>query len=399
MNRSLLFLFTLFLFQFSQAQNSYMTGYVISLDSTRIDGLIRNLDWKNNPGSIKFKETSDSDPVTFSPGEILEFGLDDVRYGAYTVEIDRTPENHQLINSIRDPDNERLSLFLKYVVNAPVSLLQYRESRMDRYFYLTDGSNEPQQLIYKKYYTDSRNVAENNYYQQQLLNNVNCGGTTLEDLERVPYSERGLVKYFIRYNSCQYGLKEVESEKNRLQVQMAIRGGMSFLKMTVWNYETNEYLDFPVVSSPLVGFEGEVFSNFNRGKWSIILGGSFHQFSKKITYEDNDYEVGYPSLEWTLGYRYYMHFSPKLSAYLNAMIVIDSPLDPSFTKNSEDLVEIQSRHFYGLGAGFQFNRKFKLDFRVSLEHGILADEKLYFSDYSGLAVTASYVLWRPEGKE
>ena len=75
----------------SYAQIIFEAGYFIKNNGEKVDCLIKNVDWKNNPTKFQYKRSKDSDSQTATVQDVREFGIgDNTKYQRYTVAIDRS---------------------------------------------------------------------------------------------------------------------------------------------------------------------------------------------------------------------------------------------------------------------------------------------------------------------
>src|SRR5690606_21684320 len=96
-NQLLLILITILSFN-CYSQISFEKGYYIDNNDQRINCLIKNVDWKDNPTEFEYKLSENSAPEKASIKLVKEFGVDNIsRYIRTTVNIDKSIDN---VNSV-----------------------------------------------------------------------------------------------------------------------------------------------------------------------------------------------------------------------------------------------------------------------------------------------------------
>src|SRR6266850_202726 len=183
------------------AQITFEKGYYIDHDGNKVECLIKDLDWKNNPGQFVYKLSEAGESQTMRTSAIQEFGIDHVsRYVAKLVKIDRSSDGYDSLGYERKPTWMEERLLLKLLVEGKGTLYYYQAGDLIRFFYSVDGS-PVQQLVYKKYLRDNE-VAVNADFRQQLWVEVNCGLQSQNSIKNTSYSRTELVRFFKKYNEC-----------------------------------------------------------------------------------------------------------------------------------------------------------------------------------------------------
>src|SRR5690606_8921900 len=70
---------------------------------------------------------------------------------------------------------------------------------------------------------------KNNHFHLELFNNLNCSNLSFEDIRKLEYNERQLIRYFEEYNNC-IGSEHQNflSEKTKFDFDLKIFGGLNF---------------------------------------------------------------------------------------------------------------------------------------------------------------------------
>ena len=175
------------------AQITLDKGYYINNDNQKIECLIRNLDWANNPSSFEYKLSENSELKTITIKEVKEFGVYNFsKYQRATVNIDRSSNNTNELTSNRNVKFKEEELFLKVLVEGEAVLYSYHNGNTSRFFFKKENS-EINQLIYKRYFATPNQIGENNRYQQQLWNDLKCQKVSIKDVEKLNYKAQKLI--------------------------------------------------------------------------------------------------------------------------------------------------------------------------------------------------------------
>jgi hypothetical protein len=169
----LLIIFTLHSF----AQIIFEKGYIIDNNNQRIECLIKNNDWKDNPQQFEYKNSKDESIAKGDITTVKEFGISGIaRFVKADVKIDISRMDGGNLSKQRDPEWEQRQLFLKVLVEGKAILYGYEDGPILRFFYSLSDSIS--QLVYKEFYLNSDEVATNNTFRNQLWTYVRCQSTS-----------------------------------------------------------------------------------------------------------------------------------------------------------------------------------------------------------------------------
>ena len=187
----------------SYAQIKFEKGYFIDNHGERTECLIRNTDWKNNPVTFEYKLTEDSEINTAVLEEVKAFGISNISsYQRFTVDVDRSTENLNKLSKNKGAEFSRETLFLKLLVEGKANLYLYEEGNMRRYFY-SENDSVVTPLVYKLYKAPGNKLGKNHEYRRQLWNHLKCGDVDMKRFERIDYTKKDLIAYFMEYNQCE----------------------------------------------------------------------------------------------------------------------------------------------------------------------------------------------------
>lgn len=165
--------------------------------------------------------------MTVAKDDIQSFSVDYFKFVRATIAVDETPNNLRTRATRRNPDWIIKTVFLKVLVKGKKDLLLYDDNKL-RKFYYTDSYDTITPLVYRKYSTNAATISENNMYQQQLFNYVNCNVTT-DDVLKVNNNLESLEDYFVKYNKCEGEQPTIFTEvkrKNVIHLTPKINGGL-----------------------------------------------------------------------------------------------------------------------------------------------------------------------------
>jgi hypothetical protein len=192
MKKQILFLaicMTISLHSFSQIL--FEKGYFINNSNQTIACLIKNIDWKNNPTKFEYRLAQDSMIQTENMETVKEFGIIGVsKYVRATVQLDRSSNELNNMSWEKNPNFLEEQLFLKVLVEGNATLFQYEDGYLIRFFFCLKDS-AIQQLVYKRYLVDET-IAQNNYFKQQLFNELSCQAITLNDVASPVFAARAM---------------------------------------------------------------------------------------------------------------------------------------------------------------------------------------------------------------
>ena len=376
----------------TSAQVNYVNGYFTDNAGKRTECLVRPVDSRNNPKKFSYKMTMDGAVLTGTITDVQEFGVDQQwRFVRYDVEIDRSGNDMNNINEIRDPQFTKEQLFLKVLLEGPASLYAYSEGTLTRYFFSTAGT-ATKQLVYKKYLAAQGGIAENNLYREQLWQQLRCDKLTMQDMENLVYDSRNLLKVFTTYNECQGGaVVNYEQHAGKTKIRLGITAGANIAGLTYYNSNRNpDITEYDTKAVLRIGAEAEFLIPFNRYKWSLFVEPNYHAY--KATSPTNDtVSVSYKVIQLPVGIRHYMTLSPALKLFINGTANFNFNAGSEFNDIYNDL-NITSTFNFGLGAGLSFNDRLHLEYRFNTETDILDPYTSIKTEYNCSGIFLRYTL-------
>ena len=381
-------------------QVTFDRGYIIDNSGIKTKCLIKNYDWKSNPGAIQYKLLEGSPVVSVSIDSIREFEVENYsRFLRATVKIDRSPTELGLLSTTSAPLWSEETLFLRELVCGKACLWVYTNGQ-SWFFYSLDGS-QPEQLVYKKYRLEEEYskgkymVHENTGFRQQLytyLKNENTKGVNLMNLE---YRETSLVKYFKRYNSLYEENTPAEVKKPEREVlNLKITGSLNYGRLNIENalmtYGPRKY-DFGSKTNWMGGLELEYFLPFNRNTVSILFAPTFeHYTNSKIIY-DSPISIDMVSVHFPFGVRYGLFLNDDMKFFFdvcyNPFVYINK--NDGFTLANHVTLDIKEADSWILGVGFAY-KKWQIEFQYHTNRYLLNEYPAWETEYAKVALSISY---------
>ncbi|UKB82796.1 PorT family protein [Chryseobacterium sp. MEBOG06] len=344
------------------SQINFEQGYIINQKGEKINGLIKNYDWRNNPTIIEYKQTENDKTENLQTIDLNEFSVGSIKYIKAKVLIDRSSSNLQSLSGTKDLNSKEEVLLLKTLVDGKISLYKYNDQYVTRYFYKKENEDTFNQLEYKEYLESDR-LIKNEQYKHQLKKEFSDNGNiTSSDIERLVYKENDLKKIFLNYN----GLEDV-NDKNKNDFHIYLKPGVGFSSykiLTPSNDNTiNEYKKNSIAYR--FGVELEYVLSFNKGKWALISEPTFQSVNYKINdYNDKNFEIKYSSIQIPLGIKYNIFLNQKSKIYVVGSIFYDLILNNSkvFTVDNNSFSGGDSAFYMTFGAGYNYD-KFGVEFK------------------------------------
>ena len=385
------------------SQVAFENGYFINNDDQKIDCLIENLDWRNNPTEFKYRLHGSVENKKTTISEVKEFGVLNLsKYVRAKVKIDRSADALVSQDPNRNPVFNEEQLFLKVLLEGKASLYLYEDKGLTRFFFKTDSKIN--QLIYKEFLTEQRTIGTNDFFRQQLFTELKCSDVTLRDLKLINYTQAHLEKIFVKYNMCTNSpYIDFENRKNKKFFSLAIRPGVNLSGLSISNSNsTDRSMSFKNSVNFRVGLEGEFILPFNNSKWAVILEPTYQSFESSKTTPASNLSGGelvttvdYSSIELPIGFRHYFFLSKDSKIFLNVAGVLDFSLDSSIKFARADgselsTLDIKTRPNIAIGVGYKQNNRYSVEIRYLTNRVVLSDYIYWESAYKTLSLVVGY---------
>jgi hypothetical protein len=400
--KSLLLVLLLFVVFKTFGQITFEKGYIITNDNKKIDCLIKNLDWRNNPTEFSYK-LAETDSVRLGTLKTIKgFGVDG--YSSYVralTQIDRSSNLTEKLSKDKNPNWTKETLFLKVLVSGSAKLYQYNYSELEKYFY-SKSDTAISQLVYKKYVEvqDGQDIgiAENNKFRGQLWSYVKCPTANMNSVKDIKYTQIDLEKYFKNYNKCvgdTIAVSNIQSTYKKDFFNLKITPGINYSSLIVtWaNVFTNTKVDFGSNINFRLGLELELILPFYKNKLGLLLEPTIQYFNSEITFHDqsSSYKgvIKYKSLKFPVGFRYYAFLNNNTKLFLNGFISypvfkMKSQIDLQFEK-----LDVDEGMTFVFGGGINY-KKFSGEIRFSKND--LLDSNREVRDWSSEFKNISFIV-------
>lgn len=378
------------------SQISFDKGYFINNTNQKVECLIKNSDWLDNPDSFEYKLSSDADTKigTLKEAKVFEI-YNECKYIRKSVNIDVSEVSLSKLSKNRNPIFEEKSLFLKVLIEGEASLYSYSNGVTKRFFYGLKGY-KPEQLVYKSYITTGSKIGENTMYKQQLLNNFKCSSAKVNSINNIEYKQSQLMSFFVRHNECVNSNYLIfQKSKQKGAFNLSIRPGINLSSLFV-NHKPSTTLDANLDNeiSLRLGLELEVVLPFNKNKWGVFIEPTYQSFkSEKEVDRGNNLKVDYSSIELPVGVRHYFFINDKSKIFINGSVVLDFPSKSTIVFDNGLNSEITSLTNFAFGIGYKFNNKYALEIRHYTNREVLKDRGNWFSDYKTLSFIFGYTIF------
>lgn len=406
MNKQILMVLLVFIGLNGYAQIAFEKGSFVNNQNEKIECLIKNVDWEDNPSEFLYKLSESSIAKTNKIESVKEFSIGTtIRYIRAEVNIDRSSDNVNDLSLTRNAVFEKETLLLKSRLEGKATLYSYNDNNLKRYFYKVDD-DDIVQLVYKKYKSENK-VGENSFYKQQLWNTIKCAQISKKEIETLNYKLNELIELFIKYNDCNssnYILyeNEVKKELFNLSLKIGLRNSSLFIQNSVKHLRD---IEFDSQNSLSYGIEAEFILPFNKNKWSIILETTYQSFTTtkedvvySRSYSRDDYttnvSVDYKSIELPVGLRYYLFINAKSKLFINGFFMYDFPINSGIT-SKEGIYElkIKSDPSFALGAGYNYRSKLSVEIRAGINRDLMNELIAWSSNYHSLSFIIGYSLF------
>ena len=408
MNKKVLFLFISAIISInSYSQISFEKGYYIDNSGKKINCLIKNIDWVNNPTEIEYKLSENTKAKYIGINSIKEFGiLKASKYIRSTVKIDRSSEDLNQLSDTKAPIFNEEQLFLKVLMEGKANLYLYEDGRLKRYFYNKEIA-AIEQLVFKSYKITDYDLGENNRFKQQLWNDLKCSSITMKNIENLEYKKNSLIHFFTEFNTCSnsdFINYEEKQKKDLFNLTLRPRINNSSLNIQNSSYSTSD-TKFGNKLSIGFGIEVEYIFPFNKNKWSVFIEPTYQNYKsetsadvKNVTGGELSSEVDYNSIEFPIGLRHYFFINNNSKVFINASYVLDFGSKTSIELKRADgssfnSLDINSRNNLAFGIGYKLNDKYGVEFRYQTSREILNDYVSWTSNYKTVSIIFGYTIF------
>lgn len=250
-----------------------------------------------------------------------EFNVGSYKFKRFITDIDRSSDNINSMSHSKPFEYTTETLLLKVLIEGPISLYNYEDGNLSRYF--VSKGTEAEQLNYKQYIDDKTNaIFENSQFKQQLLNLLKSNNLQIKDFENLKYKEKDLIKLFEKYYGTTNTYANFKEKQNKSIINFKAVVGVNFSSMTIENsIISNSRLDFESKAIPTLGLEIEYVLPYNQNKWSIFFNPSYQKYEQTQKFKTYTATVDYSYFDLAFGIRHYFFLSKNQKSSLTVAIL------------------------------------------------------------------------------
>ncbi len=398
------YLFLLVLINISVfSQIRFEEGYFINNEGERVDGFIKNVDWRSNPDTFEYRMNQIDKPIKLTVHDVEMFQvLNEPKYIRKIVLIDQSSHNIKHLSESAKPDYKEETVFLKELLPGPVSLLLYSDSGTNLFFYqLSDG--EVKNLIYKPYSVDETTIAYNEDYKNQLKSVLSCASIDDSDFQKLKYQEKYLRNIFTQYYQCSDPDYSETTKVKKGKFNFNVRPRVNLQHITVTDYFTDTEFKLGNKAGIGLGLEGEYILPFNRNKWALLAEIVYQRYKSEINAPYKGVSGGefiinaiYNMVDIPLGLRHYFFLGDQSKVFVNLQYVLGLSLDSELVFSRKDGSIYSSYLFqrlnpnFAVGAGYSYNKKWGIEARYNGKRWLTPTYKI--ADYENVSFIFSYNL-------
>lgn len=311
------------------AQVDFEKGYFIDETGTRVDCLIKNLGWNNNPTSFDYKESESGEVLSRTIIDTKEFAIgDEVKFEKYTVQVDLSSDVVDELTKYKKPDFSEKTVFLRKLIEGNFNLYDYVEGNVHRFF-VSNDETDPVQLIYKRYRPDYNAVGVNTKFRGQLSYLFSCDDAKIST-ERLNYGRSVISQYVKKVYDCREETYKEYKKANTFSFNAKLKLGYRIASHKIDSKRASQEFteEFDPSAGITFGIEGEYVFPFWQNRLSLPLNLTYHasSFSKENTELwplDHTFTLDYSSLEIMPGIRYNHYLNDDTSLGLSLNMVLD----------------------------------------------------------------------------
>lgn len=404
--RAIFFLFFSALSLLSVAQIKFVEGYIVTNNHKRTECLIRNIGNAESLKHFEYQLKNDKKIEQIELSKIEEFGSgEDLKCIRALISVEVSPDKiTQLKDTINSLQWEEGTAYLKVLVDGKLAkLYSYYDEGKNRFFYRV-GNSAIQPLFYKAYRleitpVDLDRMLLNNAYLEQLKRDLACGA---DELNKVSYTKKALVKYFVNYHLCKkeadYSvLKSAQIKKGIFKFKLGANANR--IRMKAEDLDNIKGVIFSTENSPGFGAEAEYILPFNNYNLGIFAESNYYSYYSDysvnaLNSSHDGYTIDYKTIEMPVGLTYYMNINKDHRLFVRGAFV------PHFIFGSSYITFHAAAHYnltpssrMFVGVGYNYKR-LELEFRYYSNQNITMNIYNGGSDLSQTSLRISYALFK-----
>ena len=381
----------------SFSQIIFEKGYYIDNSNKKTECLIKNYDWKNNPTQLEYKLSELSESKIATIDSVKEFGIgNSLKHVRQTVNIERSSSAPQFLDNVSQPLFKEETLFLKILIEGEANLYLYEDGNLRRYFFKKKGA-DIEQLVFKKYLVEGGKIGVNEMFKQQLLVGLDGKCISVNDVNRIRYLKKDLIKLFEMYYQCnELDFVRYERKQDKeLLFNLSLRPGVNYSSLSISNPLSRAWeTDFGNKINFRIGMEAEFIMPFNKNKWAVIVEPTYQYFNTEaLNVSGRPVKSNYKSIELPLGVRHYFFLEKGSKLFLNGSLVLDFAGKSEFVSANSSTLEIKTSYNFALGLGYKYNNRYGVELRYLTNRDMFYNYLFMRNDYQTFSVIFGYTLW------
>jgi hypothetical protein len=368
-------------------RSPYQPGYLIDHDGKRQDILIYDADWKNNPEKFRYRTSLYGDAKTGDLTNVREFGYDNqtLRYHRYVVDIDRPASGKN--EESAEPNLERDTVFLEWLVDGEADLFYYGEKRNRQFFYRT-GVENPEPLLRRQGQSD---------YLDELQREMTCSATDQPTVQP-EYATNDLVAYFEAYNTCTGAETVTTLRKKRNSIPVSVSPRLGYGSYQGHYRRAEGDIAFRPIQGLRYGLEVEAGLPFAQRHFAVFAEAGYISLTSKNRLPDEEsVYIDYQAIYVPVGVRYIQPLAGQISAH--AMLGVEGKFAlNSIIEQFNDGDSTQEPGVYEAGniftpfggVGLTFANRIVFDIRYAPGQNYLRDVTGPSTDVDALTISLGY---------
>ena len=368
-------------------QINFQPGYFVTNEGEKVNCLIRNEKWADNPSRVEFKMT-DTGISEFGTVQIWrEFGIsNNFKFVRATVALDKSSSVLSELDIQRMPQFVTTTVFLRQLVEGRARLFQYENGTLERFFFSVE-KDTLMPLVFKLYRSSESSTGRNEMYKGQLTAALLCSTESEVSVRSLNYSARDLIQFVNHFNACN-GDATPESPERIARINFYLRAGAGSQNMQV--HASSIFFDDtigPAIGSQ-IGMECEILIPSRGDRWGLVVGVSYQQFQGQQERQYYVLSTKYHSVDISLGPRYFFHLNSRSRVFANGGAAYSIPFNSELTYRitatapSQITFDMNELIYFWFGAGYQRSR-WSVEARYNTPRDPLNKYLTWFSQISG----------------
>lgn len=386
---TIIFIYLFFISNQVFSQTIFKKGYYLKKDGLRVECLILDKDWNNNPQFIETKASDKAEATTIYAKDIDEFEIyENSKYISRIVNIDISPDDVRKLNYEKGPVWELKEVFLKVLFEGEkASLFYYNDFNYSRLFFSTN-IKPIEQLIFKRYIVIDTKISHNLAYKAQLIDLL--GNDQSQKILNMSYNEKKIIDIVKSFNDS--GVKEYTRKEKRDKIELKVIPGVSYSNLTLFSdkyrFPFQNQIDYRF------GFEFGITVPFFNNSLSLITEPNIYiSPSRKDTRNLDLKDIDFKFITFPVGIKGKTFLENKGNIFYKGLYDFGTNLDALvFERKVSDFFIFPGNNF-SFGLGYEKGRS-SLEFRYVTNSNILRAYKYYRSDHQRFMIIYGFRVFK-----